>query len=196
MIRTLLAALTTLTLLQVAAPARAEAPEKFNVKFETTAGDFTVAVTRRLAPKGADRFHALVESGFYDGARFFRVVPRFVVQFGITGDPKVQKKWREDPITDDPVKFTNRKGTLTFATAGPNTRTTQLFININDNTGLDRQGFAPFGEVTEGMQNVLEITGEYGEKPNQGLIQSQGNAYLEKNFPKLDYIKKATVVEE
>ncbi len=179
-----------------APPSEAAAPETYKVKFETTAGDFTVAVTRRLAPKGADQFHSLVKSGFYDGCRFFRVVPRFIVQFGITGDPKVQAKVRNAPIKDDPVRASNKKGTLTFATAGPNTRTSQLFINLADNTFLDRQGFSPFGTVVEGMDAVQKITPEYGEKPDQGKIQSRGNEYLTAEFPKLDYIKKATIVED
>lgn len=176
--------------------ARAEAPEKYRVKFETTAGDFTVECTRRVCPKGADRFHELVEAKFFDECRFFRVVPRFVVQFGINGDPKTQATWREKRITDDPVKMSNRKGTLTFATSGPNTRTSQLFINLKDNDFLDRSGFSPFGVVTEGMDAVEKITAEYGEKPDQGRIQSMGNEYLKANFPNLDYVKTARIVKD
>ena len=173
-----------------------KAPEKFKVKFETTAGDFVVEVQRALAPNGADRFHELVEAGFYDECRFFRVVPKFIVQFGINGDPEVQKKWRVANIKDDPVKTSNKKGTITFATAGPNTRTSQLFINFADNDFLDRQGFSPFGSVSSGMDVVEKINPEYTEKPDQGKIQSQGNEYLKKQFPNLDYIKKASVVKD
>jgi peptidyl-prolyl cis-trans isomerase A (cyclophilin A) len=184
------------SLLGVVATAAEKAPETFQVKFETTKGDFVVDVTRSWSPIGADRFHELVKSGFYDECRFFRVVPRFIVQFGINGDPKTQEKWREAKIEDDPKSKTNAKGTVTFATAGPGTRTSQLFINFGNNAFLDDQGFTPFGAVSdEGMKIVEKITAEYAEEPNQGQIQSRGNAYLKENFPNMDYIKKATIVK-
>ncbi|MGH7070310.1 MAG: peptidylprolyl isomerase, partial [Acetobacteraceae bacterium] len=141
-----------------------------------------------------DRFYNLVEHGYFTGAAFFRVVPGFIVQFGLSADPAVNRVWRAANIKDDPVTQSNKRGTLTFATAGPNTRTTQLFINFADNSGLNRQGFAPFGLVTSGMDVVDKIYSGYGERPDQGAITTQGAAYLEKNFPKLDTIKSATVV--
>jgi len=172
----------------------AKAPELFDVKFETTRGDFVVAVHRAWAPLGADRFYNLVKSGFFTSEAFFRVVPGFVVQFGLSPDPAVNRAWRSADIKDDPVKESNKRGTITFATAGPNTRTTQLFINFADNSGLDRQGFAPFGLVTSGMDVVDKIYSGYGQQPDQGAITAQGSAYLQQNFPKLDTIKSATVV--
>ena len=172
------------------------APKKFKVKFETTKGDVVIEATRRWAPKGADRFHEAVKAGFYNDCAFFRVVPKFMVQFGINGDPKVQKKWRDAKIKDDPVTQSNKKGYVTFATAGPGTRTTQLFINYGNNSFLDKQGFAPFGKVTKGMDVVEKINSEYGERPGQGKIQAQGNKYLKEEFPKLDYIKKATILKD
>lgn len=176
----------------------AKAPETFQALFKTTKGNFTVEVTRSLAPNGADRFYNLVKSGYFKDIAFFRVVPGFMVQFGIHGDPAVSAKWRMATIPDDPVKGSNTRGTITFATAGPNTRTTQLFINFGNNVGLDRQGFAPFGKVIEGMDVVDKINSEYGENaPDvQGHIQMEGNAYLKKNFPNLDYIQSATIVSE
>jgi peptidyl-prolyl cis-trans isomerase A (cyclophilin A) len=170
-----------------------QAPPTFKAKFDTSKGPFVVEVHRDWAPKGADRFYNLVKNGFFDDARFFRVVPDFMVQFGINGDPNIQKNWANANITDDPVTKSNKRGYITFATRGKDTRTTQLFINFKDNAGLDRQGFAPFGEVVTGMDIVDKITSQYGEKPNQGSIQAEGNAYLNKEFPKLDYIKKATI---
>lgn len=172
----------------------AKAPDVYDVKFDTTRGDFVVQVTRAWAPIGADRFYNLVKHGYFTGAAFFRVVPGFIVQFGLSADPAVNRAWRSANIKDDPVTQSNKRGTLTFATAGPNTRTTQLFINFADNSGLDRQGFAPFGLVTSGMDVVDKIYSGYGERPDQGAITTQGAAYLEKNFPKLDTIKSATVV--
>lgn len=173
------------------------APATYKAEFDTSAGRFVVEVHRDWAPKGADRFYNLVKNGFYDNARFFRVVRNFMVQFGLNGDPAVQAVWRGAGanLTDDPVKESNKRGYITFATAGPNTRTTQVFINFKDNGGLDGQGFAPFGQVVEGMDVVDKINAQYGEQPNQGLIQQQGNAYLTKEFAKLDYTKKATIAK-
>jgi peptidyl-prolyl cis-trans isomerase A (cyclophilin A) len=177
-----------------------KAPETFKAQFDTTKGKFTIEVTRSLSPNGADRFYNLVRSGYFKDIAFFHVVPGFMCQFGIHGDPNVSAKWREAAITDDPVKGSNTRGTITFATAGPNTRTTQLFINFADNINLDGMGFSPFGKVTEGMDVVDKINGEYGEGaprgrgPNQGRVQGEGNTYLKKDFPNLDYIKSATIV--
>jgi peptidyl-prolyl cis-trans isomerase A (cyclophilin A) len=172
----------------------ATAPATFKANFDTSVGTFVVEAHRDWAPKGVDRFYNLVKNGFFDECRFFRVVPDFIVQFGINGNPAIQSVWRNANLPDDPVKHGNTKGTVVFATAGPNTRTTQLFINLKDNTrSLDRQGFAAFGEVVQGMDVVDKITSQYGERPQQGEIQSKGNAYLKPNFPKMDYIKKATV---
>ena len=140
-----------------------KAPETFKVQFDTTKGKFTIEVTRSLSPNGADRFYNLVRSGYFKDIAFFRVIPGFMCQFGIHGDPKVSAKWRDANITDDPVKGSNTRGTITFATAGPNTRTTQLFINFGNNTRLDGMGFSPFGKVIEGMDVVDKINGEYGE---------------------------------
>ncbi len=177
-----------------------KAPETFKAQFETTKGKFTVEVTRSLAPNGADRFYNLVKSGYFKDIVFFRVVKGFMGQFGIHGDPAVSAKWRAANIQDDPVKGSNTRGTITFATAGPNTRTTQLFINFVDNANLDGMGFSPFGKVVDGMDVVDKINGEYGEGaprgrgPDQGRIQSEGNAYLKKDFPNLDQINSATIL--
>ncbi len=175
-----------------AAPAAPDA-NTFRVRFDTSKGPFVIEVHRDWAPVGAQRFEELVKAGFYNGARFFRVVPNFVVQFGLAADPAVTKKW-DRPIQDDPVLQTNRVGSVVFATAGPNTRTTQLFINLRSNQFLDDQGFAPFGMVVEGMDVVQSIYAGYGENPDQGQITSRGNAYLNANFPKLDYIEKAAIL--
>ncbi len=183
--------------------ATAKAPDNFQVRFETTKGDFTVTIHRDWAPRGADRFYNLVKLGFYDDVAFFRVLEGFVVQFGIHGEPKVAAAWRNARIEDDPVTQSNTRGRITFATAGPNTRTTQVFINLGDNKMLDGMGFAPFGEVdAEGMKVVEALYSGYGEGaprgrgPDQGRIQREGNAYLRREFPKLDYVKKATLVEQ
>jgi len=177
-----------------------KAPDTFKAEFDTTKGKFTVEVTRSLSPNGADRFYNLVKSGYFKDIIFFRVIPGFMAQFGINGDPEISKKWRDANIADDPVKGSNTRGTITFATAGPNTRSTQFFINFVDNTTLDGMGFSPFGKVVEGMDVVDKINGEYGEGaprgrgPRQDLIQTEGNAYLKKNFPNLDSIKSVTLV--
>ncbi|HMD36680.1 MAG TPA: peptidylprolyl isomerase [Vicinamibacterales bacterium] len=170
-----------------------QAPAGYKAAFDTSAGKFVVEVHREWAPKAADRFYNLVKNGFYDECRFFRVVPDFMVQFGINGDPDVQSHWRAANITDDPVKQSNKRGYITFATAGKDTRTTQVFINFKANAGLDAQGFAPFGEVISGMETVDKINAEYEQKPNQGSIQQNGNTYLKASFPKLDYVKHATI---
>ena len=171
------------------------APEIFKARFETSKGAFVIEVTRAWAPNGADRFYNLVKNGFFDNVRFFRVVPNFMVQFGINGDPALNNVWREARIQDDPVKESNKRGYVTFATSGPNSRTTQIFINFVDrNSFLDGQGFAPFGRVVEGMDAVDKINSASGERPNQGRIQMEGNAYLEKEFPALDFVKSATIV--
>jgi peptidyl-prolyl cis-trans isomerase A (cyclophilin A) len=176
-----------------------KAPDSYKVNFDTTAGQFVIEVNRAWAPNGADRFYNLVKNGFFNDARFFRVISGFMVQFGINGDPAVASAWQVARIPDDRVLESNKRGNITFATAGPNTRTSQVFINFRDNAFLDSQGFAPFGKVISGMDVVDKLYAEYGEGapsgrgPNQQLVQKQGNAYLEKEFPKLDFIKKATV---
>jgi len=176
--------------------ATAKAPATFRARFTTTRGTFVVSVTRAWAPLGADRFYNLVQAGFFDGARFFRVVPKFVVQFGLNGDPRANAAWESARLEDDPVKQTNARGRITFATAGPGTRTTQLFVNLKDNRGLDGMGFAPFGEVAAaGMAVVDAIYSGDGELPDQGRITTEGNRYLESQFPRLDYIKKAEIVK-
>lgn len=180
----------------------ARAPDLYRAKFTTTHGDFVVEVTRAWAPLGADRFYNLVRNRYFTDASFFRYVANFIVQFGIHADPKVAAVWQNANIKDDPVKESNKKGTLVFATAGPNTRTTQLFINLKDNgSALDGQGFAAFGKVTEGMEIVEGLYSGYGGGPDEGgrgprqeLIQSQGKAYLDKGWPKLDSIKSATII--
>jgi len=179
----------------------AQAPDVYWAKFDTTKGSFVIKVTRDWAPIGADRFYNLVKNGFYNDARFFRVIPGFIVQFGISADPNVSTVWHDADIQDDPVKHSNAAGTVTFATAGPNTRTTQVFINLADNQMLDSQGFAPFGEVTQGMDVAQSFYSGYGEGaprgngPDQQLLQTQGESYLAANFPKLDKIKSATVLQ-
>jgi peptidyl-prolyl cis-trans isomerase A (cyclophilin A) len=177
----------------------ARAPAVYKARFDTSKGAFVVEVHRDWAPNGADRFYNLVKNGFYDNDRFFRVISGFMVQFGINGDPKISAVWRDANIKDDPVTQPNLPGYITFATAGPNTRTTQIFINYADNRALDRQGFSPFGRVVAGMPVVNALYSGYGEGapqglgPEQGRIQAQGNAYLIGSFPKLDYIKKAAI---
>ncbi len=172
-----------------------EAPGEYRVRFETTKGDIVVRVVREWAPKGADRFHALVKAGAYDDVRFYRVLPKFIAQWGYSGDPKVAAKWRDAPIQDDPVKKKNVRGALSFAKGGPDSRTVNVFINLKDNPSLDKQGFAPFAEVVEGMDVADRLHSGYGNSPQQPRIIEQGNAYLDKNFEKLDRIRKATILE-
>ncbi|MGB8673925.1 MAG: peptidylprolyl isomerase [Candidatus Acidiferrales bacterium] len=180
---------------------KARAPAVYEVKFTTTKGDFVVRVTRAWAPLGADRFYNLVRHRFFTDAAFFRVVSGFIIQFGMSPDPRVSAAWENANIKDDPVTQHNTAGTLTFAMAGPNTRTTQIFINLGDNTSsLDGQGFAPFGQIISGMDVVQQIYAGYGDMPEMGgrgpsadLISKHGKAYLEKDFPKLDVIKAAVI---
>jgi len=200
-----------LSTLALAAPAKAQgkldfpanlnekAPATFKAKFDTSKGVFVVEVNRDWAPNGADRFYNLVKNGFYDDVRFFRVISGFMVQFGINGNPKISAPWREARIADDPVKQSNKRGYITYAMAGPNTRTSQVFINFADNANLDNSGFSPFGRIISGMEVVDQLNAEYGEGaprgrgPDQGRIQAEGNAYLNKDFGRLDYVKKATI---
>ncbi len=175
-----------------------KAPDSYKVKLTTTKGDFTIEVTRAWAPIGADRFYNLVKNGFFTDVEFFRVVPDFVVQFGINGDPKIAAAWSNANITDDPVTQSNLRGYITYAKTGaPNSRATQVFINLNDrNAGLDAQGFAPFGKVVDGMDVVDKLYSGYGEQVTnlQDQIAQQGNAFLKKSFPELDSIKTAAIV--
>jgi len=177
------------------------APDTFKAKFKTSKGEFVIQVERSWAPIGADRFYTLVKKGFFDGNRFFRVLTGFIVQWGINGNPLIAEVWREAPIQDDPAKQSNARGTVTFAKPNvPNRRTTQVFINLADNTNLDPMGFAPFGKVIEGMEVVEQLYAGYGEGPPQGngpyqqRLQEEGNAYLQEFFPKLDHIETATVL--
>jgi len=173
-----------------------QAPAVFKANFETSAGNVVIEVHREWAPNGADRFYNLVKNGYFDGVKFFRVVPRFMAQFGIHGDPAVASAWMNARIQDDPVKQSNKRGYVTFAkTNAPNSRSTQFFINYGDNAGLDAQGFAPFGRVISGMEVVDKFNAKYGEKTtaDQGNIYAGGNAYLDKTYPGLDFIKKATI---
>lgn len=176
-----------------------QAPATYKVKFDTSKGAFVIQVTRAWAPVGADRFYNLVKNGFFDNGRFFRDIAGFMVQFGLNGDPAVNAKWRVARIPDDKVAQSNTRGMITFATSGPNARTTQVFINFGDNSNLNSMGFAPFGRVVSGMDVVDKLYSGYGEGapngagPDQGRIQLEGNAYLTKSFPKLDYVKKATI---
>ncbi len=175
-----------------------QAPDMFKAKFETTKGDFVIEVHRDWAPLGADRFYNLVKAGFYNDVAFFRVVPRFVVQFGIHGNPEVSKAWREANIQDDPVKESNKKWYVTYAKSNrPHSRTTQVFINLRNNSSLDAMGFAPFGVVSEGTDVILALNDKYNEQPTgqQGQMMMQGNAYLKETFPDLDYSVKASIVE-
>ena len=176
-----------------------QAPATYKARFDTSKGVFVIDVRREWAPVGADRFYNLVKNGFYDENRFFRVISGFMVQFGINGNPQVSTPWRNAQIKDDPVKQSNKRGFITFATSGPNSRTTQVFINFGDNARLDGMGFAAFGQVSTGMNVVDQLYADYGEGapsgrgPNQGRMQSEGNAYLTKDFPNLDFVRKATI---
>jgi peptidyl-prolyl cis-trans isomerase A (cyclophilin A) len=186
---------------QLANPAalNEQAPAAYKARFDTSKGAFVIDVQRAWSPNGADRFYNLVKNGFYDNVRFFRVISGFMVQFGINGDPNLSARWREARINDDPVRQSNKRGFVTFATAGPNTRTTQVFINFGDNARLDGMGFSPFGRVVSGMDVVDKLYAEYGEGapngrgPDQGRIQREGNAYLNKDFPRMDFVRKATI---
>lgn len=182
---------------------RAVPPDTFDVRFETSAGEFLVRINREWAPMGAYRFYNLVRNGFFDGIYFFRVVPGFMAQFGVHGVPAVNEAWLDRQIPDDPVRYPNQRGTLTFATAGEDTRTTQLFINYRDNSAaLDPQGFAPIGRVAQGLDVVDRLYGEYGETSPQGegpayaCMMEGGNAYLERRFERMDSIVRATIVRE
>jgi peptidyl-prolyl cis-trans isomerase A (cyclophilin A) len=177
------------------------ASDVYRAKFATSKGDFVIEVHRDWAPVGADRFFNLVKNGYYNDTRFFRVVSGFMAQIGIHGKPELNAIWRDQHIADDPVKKSNLRGFVTFATAGPGTRTTQFFINFADgNSRLDTMGFAPFGQVVSGMEIVDALYAEYGEGapqgrgPNQGRIQNEGNTYLMRDFPQLDYVKEATIL--
>ena len=177
-----------------------QAPAVFDIRFTTTKGDFVVEVTRAWAPRGADRFYNLVKNRFYDDAAFFRVMQGFVAQFGISARPDVSQAWANATIEDDPVSQHNTRGTLTFATAGANTRTTQIFINLADNSNLDGMGFTPFGNVVSGMDVVDKLYSEYGDGapdgngPDQNRLEREGKPYLEKSFPLLDSIKATVLV--
>ncbi|MCA9705531.1 MAG: peptidylprolyl isomerase [Myxococcales bacterium] len=182
--------------------ANEQAPDLYKVELDTTKGKVVIEVHRDWAPKGADRFYNLVKVGFFDQVAFFRAIDGFMVQFGMSGNPAAQQAWNEHPLEDDPVKESNTPGMVTFAKKGiPNSRTTQVFINYGNNANLDPMGFAPFGKVVEGMDVVQSFYTGYGEGaprgkgPNQMLMEKQGNPYLEKQFPKLDWLRKATIVE-
>jgi peptidyl-prolyl cis-trans isomerase A (cyclophilin A) len=170
-----------------------KAPDTFKARLDTSKGIVVIEVHRDWAPLGADRFYNLVKNGFYDGCRFFRVIDGFMAQFGVNGDPSINTAWRGANLRDDPVKQSNKRGFVSYGNAGPNSRTTQLFIGYKDNSYLDASAFAPFGQVVSGMEVADMFYSGYGDTPNQGRIQSEGNAYLIKDFPKLDYIKKASI---
>jgi len=173
-----------------------KAPEVFKIKFVTTKGDMVVEVTRAWSPLGADRMYNFAKIGYFDGTAFFRVIPGFMGQIGIHGDPAVSAKWRDARIMDDPkIGKSNQPGTVTFATCGPNCRSTQIFFNTGDNAGLDGQGFTPFGKIIEGADVPAKLNGEYGGSAvDQASLQYQGNAYIKANFPNVDYIKTARLV--
>jgi peptidyl-prolyl cis-trans isomerase A (cyclophilin A) len=178
-----------------------KAPDVFRAQFDTSKGTFVIEVTRAWAPNGADRFYNLVKNGFFDNCRFFRVLTGFMAQFGINGDPKISAVWQVARIQDDPVKQSNLRGYVSFATAGPNTRTTQVFISFGNNARLDASGFAPFGKVVEGMKIADSLFADYGEGapngtgPDQNRLQMEGNPYLLKEFPKLDFVKSAVIAD-
>ena len=197
----LAAAVAASALALAQAPPAEKAPDTFYAKFETTKGPFVVQVNRAWAPNGADRFHHLVKTGFFDGQRFYRVVKGFVVQWGVHGDPATASDWMGKRIPDDPVLEKNAVGTITFAKSGPGTRTTQVFINLTDNRrSLDKTGFAPFGVVVDGLDVVKKLYAGYGDMVSQGgrgvdvgRLYKEGNAYLDRDFPKLDRIVKASI---
>lgn len=200
-----LAALTALSGLTIAVGACADrsstpaavagpAPDTFRVAFETTRGTFVVEAVRAWAPAGADRFHQLVKEGFYDGNRFYRVVPGFVAQFGLADDRKANERWEQATLPDDSVRQSNARGTIVFTSSGPNTRSHQVFVNLADNSRLDGQGFAPFGRVVEGMAVVDSLYGGYGDAPEQQFIRTLGNSYLTRMFPRLDHVRRARIV--
>jgi cyclophilin family peptidyl-prolyl cis-trans isomerase len=182
---------------------RTRAPAVFVVRIETTRGDFTIESHRAWAPRGVDRFYQLVRAGFFDDSRFYRVRAGFIAQFGIAGDPVIARLWRDRRIPDDSVRETNVRGTVAFAMTGPDTRTTQVYIDLRDNTSLDAQGFAPIGRVRDGMDVVETLDAEYGEQAGGGMragqqapLFAQGNAYLDRAFPHLDHLVRATIVSE
>jgi peptidyl-prolyl cis-trans isomerase A (cyclophilin A) len=184
----------------VVPPKPVQAPDVFNINLDTSKGEVVIEMHRDWGPIGVDHLYDLVKQGFYDGDYFFRYVKNFMVQFGINGDPKINNHWRDINLLDDPVKQSNVRGTLTYATAGPRTRSTQLFINVRNNQGLDKDGFTPLGKVITGMSVVDSFYSGYGDMPDQGgqgpdpqKIEAQGNEYLTSHFPRLDYIKKATI---
>ncbi len=175
-------------------PVLGPTPDSFRVAFATSRGNFVVEVNRAWAPNGADRFYQLVGEQFFDDNRFFRVLPGFIAQFGANDDPKRNKQWEEKPLPADPRREKNARGTLSFAMLDPNGRTHQLFINLKDNRGLDAEKFAPIGRVIEGMSVADSLYDEYGDDPKFHLIATQGNKYLARMFPKLDYIRTARLV--
>jgi cyclophilin family peptidyl-prolyl cis-trans isomerase len=179
---------------------RLPAPDRFDVTIETTKGTFVLAIDRSLAPRGVDRFYQLVRAGFFDDSRFYRVVPGFIAQFGIPGDPTVTPLWKDRAIEDDSVRASNVRGTIAFAMNGPNTRSTQLFISLVDNSRLDAQGFSPLGRVVEGMDVVDRLYGGYGENAGggiragrQGRMMAEGNTHLDRDYPQLDRLIRATI---
>jgi peptidyl-prolyl cis-trans isomerase A (cyclophilin A) len=188
------ASANTLTALLNPKSANERAPAKFRVRMETSQGVIVLELERALAPRGVDRFYNLVKLGYFDGCRFFRVMPSFIVQFGLTGNPKVNSAWRQATIEDDQVKGKNTRGTICFAMAGPNTRTTQMFLNLGNNPELDKKGFAPFGKVVKGLELLDKLYAGYRERPSQELITYEGNSYLKREFPKLDWMDRVTLV--
>jgi peptidyl-prolyl cis-trans isomerase A (cyclophilin A) len=186
---------------ELVAQAPPPVPDVYRVNFETSKGSFVIEVIKAWAPLGAERFYRLVQQKFYDNQRFFRVIRGFMVQLGLSGTPAVAARWSTRPIKDDKVTKSNTRGMVTYAMAGPNTRTTQIFINYANNSALDKDGFAPFGHVVGGMEVVDGLYSGYGDGPpegrgpDQGMIQTQGNSYLESKFPRLDYIKTARIVQ-
>jgi len=196
-----LALAVALTACSKPAPKAIVVPDVYRGKFETSRGDFVVEATRAWAPRGADRFHELLRMYYFDEGRFFRVLPGFIAQFGIHKDFDVHAKWRELVIADDPSKEKNLRGTLTFAQSGPNTRATEVFINLKDNPDLDEQGFTPFGKIVEGVDIIDTLYSGYGELgpkgkgPDAGRAENEANEYIVPRFPQLDYIKRARSLE-